>query len=187
MKKPATVLRNLNRFEKQQKENERLAKEQQQQWEKSMEVTRQQQLLYEKAQEKYTRDLNLSTEVIRTFAINSFGVWNCDNPTLYSNAITINTIFTNNINATINLTSATVIYKGFNGIMQFPSPSTIRVIPRKENMILGVYDGDVYYFSYKDFIIAGIVTNNQNYTFKMQKSEKKITSYVEIRELVDKL
>lgn len=173
-------------MERQQKEYERLGKEQQQQWEKSMELAKQQQLLYEKAQEKYYKDQKLSTEVIRTFAITNFGVWNCDNPML-NNSILINSIFTNSTNATINLSTATVVYKGFNGIMQLATPSTIRVMPKKENMILGVYEDEVYYFSYKDFMNAGITAGTKDYTFKMQRSEKKISSYVEIRELIDKL
>ncbi|MFT3909309.1 MAG: hypothetical protein QM737_07795 [Ferruginibacter sp.] len=135
---------------------------------------------------KILDDAALSREVIRSFDINKFGVWNCDNP-VYQQTEPLFSRYTDSLNNTIYLRNVAVIYKGFNGILQFPQPEHIRVIPMQANMIWGILDSSFYYFSYKDFAAARIQRDTKSFTFRMRKADKQIRSYDEIRELVDKL
>jgi len=132
---------------------------------------------------KYTVDMRLSTEIMRTFTINNFGVWNCDHPQ-YSNEMPLLANYTDDVNHGIAFTNVAVVYKGFNGITQFSGQSSIRIMPGKENMIWGVKDAFFYYFTYKDFMTAGIEYGKEAFTFKMRRS-KPFSSYNEIREMVE--
>ena len=142
---------------------------------------------FEQNREKFSIDFLLSTEIIRTFSINNFGIWNCDHPQYPDKEISISPIYTYNTNETIHLKSVAVVYKEFNGITQFSGQMPIRVIPETENMIWSIQDGVFYYYTYKDFINSGINRNSKTFNFKMRKSEKQVSSYTELRTLVDNL
>ena len=129
----------------------------------------------------------LLKDLTETFTIERFGIWNCDHPQYPDREISVEAIYTDNDNNSIYLPFTSVVYKGFNGITQFPMSQSIRVIPGSENMILSIKDGLLYYFSYKDFMAVGITKYTRKATFKMRKSSKQISSYVEIKELIDKL
>jgi hypothetical protein len=137
--------------------------------------------------EKYLADMQLSTEVIRTFQINKFGIWNCDHPQYPFDEVPIVANYTDSGNTKIDLLSVAVVYKGFNGITQFPVAGQIRVIPGSENMVWSINGDFFYFFTYMDFAKAGITKNSGTFTFRMRKSIKKISSYSEIRELLEKL
>lgn len=169
------------------KEFQQAQKEQQLLWEKSQELARAQQLLFEKNQEKYVKDISLSAEIMRTFTINNFGIWNCDHPQYPNNEIPLFVNYTDSLNNTFSLYSVAVVYKGFNGITQFSPSANIRVIPISENMIWSIMDGSFYYFTYKDFTEARISRESKTFTFRMRQSMKKVSSYSEIRELIEKL
>lgn len=126
-------------------------------------------------------------EVIRTFAIDNFGIWNCDHPQYPSNEVPIVVNYTDSSNNAINLFSVAVVYKGFNGICQFPSAKEIRVMPGSENMLWSIQGDYFYFFTYNDFAAAGITKNSGTFTFRMRRAAKKITSYSEIKELMANL
>jgi hypothetical protein len=144
-------------------------------------------LLIERNQAKYSMDMRLTAEIMRTFTISNFGVWNCDHPQYPTMEVPLFASYTDSSNNTIDLRSIAVVYKGFNGITQFSAGMPIRVIPGSENMIWSVVGESFYYFTYTDFMNAGINSSNRAYTFRMRKSVKKVSSYNEIRALVEKL
>ena len=144
-------------------------------------------LLLNRNQWKAAVDVTLSQEVIRTFSINNFGVWNCDHPEYPNDEVPLYANYTDSLNNKITLSNTAVVYQGFNGITQFPSNMKIRVIPAKENMLWSIVDSSFYYFTYKDFADAGIKRDTKEFTFKMRKADKPVSSYEEIRELVGKL
>ncbi|MEO8770896.1 MAG: hypothetical protein ABI402_12440 [Ferruginibacter sp.] len=144
-------------------------------------------LLLNRNQWKTAVDIALSEEVIRTFTINNFGVWNCDHPQYPKDEVPVYANYTDSLNNKIFFPNTAVVYKGFNGITQFPSQMQIRIIPGKENMLWSIKDSSFYYFTYKDFADAGIKRDTKEFTFKMRKADKPVSSYEEIRELVGKL
>lgn len=140
-------------------------------------------LLFERNQEKYIANIALTGEILRTFTISNFGVWNCDHPQYPVNEIPLFVKYTDSSNNSLPLFSVSVVYKGFNGITQFPSAGQIRVIPGSENMIWSIADESFYYFSYADFMQSGITKDSKDFVFRLRKAGKKITSYKEIRQL----
>jgi hypothetical protein len=143
-------------------------------------------LLMEMDPAKYAGDMRSSAEIMRTFAVNRFGVWNCDFPLNGYGGIAVFSSFKDSLGNTIFFSGVAVVYGGMNGISQFPS-TQIRIIPGKENMIWGIEDSTFFYFTYKDFEAANIDRNAKTFTFRMRSSKKKISTYNEIRELVGKL
>jgi hypothetical protein len=60
------------------------------------------------------------------------------------------------------------------------------IIPNKENMLWGIRDSSFYYFSYKDFQQANIQRGMTSFKFKMRKAGQAISSYEDIKKLVEK-
>lgn len=156
--------------------------------EQAMQVMAQDQFLrIEREQQKYSMDIRLSAEVMRTFTINNFGVWNCDHPNYPNKEIPITATFKDSLNNKITFTDVAIVYKKFNGLTQYPVSMPIRVMPDEENTIWSIKDTCFYYFTYKDFMQTGITKESRVYTFKMRRSKNIISSYTELRELIDKL
>jgi len=132
-------------------------------------------------------DIRMSTEIIRTFSINNFGIWNCDHPEYPKDEMPILAYYSDAANNPILFQNIAVVYKGFNGITQFPYATQIRVIPNKENMLWSIQDGSFYYFTYNDFMQAGISRERTTFIFRMRKATQQITSYDQIRELIQQL
>lgn len=143
-------------------------------------------LLLERNQWKVSNDISATAEIMRSFSINKFGTWNCDNPQ-YPYDLHLIATCVDSLNKDIQLTTIAVILKEYNGINQFASVSNMCVVPGLQNMIWGIKDSSFYYFTYKDFADAGIKRDTKEFTFKMRKADKPVSSYEEIRELVGKL
>jgi hypothetical protein len=131
-------------------------------------------------------DLRLSAEIIRSFSINNFGIWNCDLPQFRNNQVPVITNFTDSANNKIVFSQVAVVYREFNGLVQFPTPAPILLVPGQNNMLWAVKQSTFYYFSYKDFTDARIHRGTKNFTFRMRRAGNKGSSYDEIRKLLDK-
>jgi hypothetical protein len=123
-------------------------------------------------------------EVMRSFTINQFGIWNCDNPNLSPSDIPIAASFTDSLNNTIPFLSAWVVYKEFNGLMQYSTPSPLKFKPGEKNMIWAVYNKRFYYFTYDDFDAAGIRSGTTTFNFVMRKMQD-VKDYAALRRIVD--
>lgn len=132
-------------------------------------------------------DKALENEVMRSFSINQFGVWNCDHPEFPANEIPISATYLDSLGNKVMLQSVAVVYRKFNGIIQFPVQMPIRVIPGQGNMLWGILDSSFYYYSYNDFAASGIDRNIKAFSFKLRKANKTVRSYEEIRQLVDNM
>ena len=138
-------------------------------------------------EEKQRRDLAVQeSEIIRTFPITNFGVWNCDQPGV-PNYIPVFAKYKNSAGDELSIQYAVTIYKNYNGYMPSPVPQTVRVVPGQDNMIWGIQDSVFYYFTYKDFAAANIQRDTRSFEFIMRRAGKKISSYAEIKELAEKL
>ncbi len=139
-----------------------------------------------KDQEKYSQDLSKNNEIIRSFSINRFGIWNCDHPMIPNLEIPLFAKFETKSGKELFSLRPSVVYKGFNGITSFTG-QVIRVIPGTENMIWSYYKGIFYYFSFQDFAKADINKTTKSFTFKMEQADQPVSSYEELRKVVEKL
>lgn len=144
--------------------------------------------LFARYTDKTQSDASSRAEIIRTFRVPNFGTWNCDQPILPKNTIPIVAEFRNYSGNIIQLQYITLVREAFNGIQdQIVENNLIAVEPEKQNMLWAVQNSSFYFFTYKDYATAAINRNTKNVVFKMRKADKQISSYNDIRELVDKL
>ncbi|MEO6670759.1 MAG: hypothetical protein ABIN36_14855 [Ferruginibacter sp.] len=136
---------------------------------------------------EYEKEQLTTAEIIRTFPINQFGFWNCDQPLIPPGAMVITSIFMDSLNNEIAFSYLGVVYKGLNAINQLLENKKVAIIPGRENMLWGIKNGSFYYYTYNDFAESGIGLDTKSYIFKMRRSEKEIGSYNDIRKLVGKL
>lgn len=124
----------------------------------------------------------MAMEITRTFSLDDFGIWNCDKPILYK-GIEILATFIDENGKELPLTNITVVYKGFNGLLNFPNNS-IKTIPNSENMIWGIVDNKFVYLSYADFKKCNITPDTKKYTFTMKVHPDEITYSEDIKKIV---
>ena len=134
----------------------------------------------------------MQDQVMRTFQLSGFGVWNSDNPIFIAgrNAISIKAHFYNENNVRLDLVPVYVVYKGFNGINwhhdalnDFTYPKLF-VIPNANNMIWSVLENKLIYLSYDDFKKCDITPETKEYTFKMNVYPDKIKSKEDIKRIL---
>ena len=124
----------------------------------------------------------MNVQIIRTFNIEKFGVWNCDYPVLNSmKQITAN--FVDKEGNTLDLNSVTVVYKELNGIFTYYN-SKIKIVPKKEQMIWAVYGNHFIYLKFKEFLKCKIDPETTEYTFAMNIHTDSIKSREDIKRIV---
>jgi len=127
-------------------------------------------------------DRNLGKEIIRSFTVAKFGIWNCDQPILQQ-AILLSASFNDPNGDPIELDEITVVYKGYNGLRTFYS-SEIQTLPNVPNMIWAVKDKKFVFLSYSNYSKCKINQESINYKFNMNIHPDEITSAEDIKRLV---
>lgn len=127
-------------------------------------------------------DVAMSYQIIRTFSIEGFGIWNCDKSILQQ-GIPILAHFTDKTGKQLVLGNITVVYKGFNGTCLYLN-SSIKTIPNSDNMIWSVMDDKFVYLTYDDYKKCNLDANTKEFTFEMRVHPDKITSNEDIKKIV---
>lgn len=144
-----------------------------------------------KQKENAEANIAIRKEIYRTFRLDGFGIWNCDNPCLLeeNGALRINAKFVDVNQQDLPLISVSTVYKSFNGLYDnsplsdFSYPNFV-VMPKQENMLLSVYNQQLYFVSYADFSQYEI-TNNQLVVFKMKTSTQTIRTVEDVRRILE--
>jgi hypothetical protein len=144
-------------------------------------------LKIQKNKSKFDKDLEYSTEIVRSFSINQFGIWNCDHPQYPNMEVPLIASYADISSKSLMLSSVAVVYKNVNGITQYDPRMQIRFMPKADNMVWGIRDSTFFYFTYSDFRNAGLRSESKAFTFKMRQAKERISSYEEIKALVEKL
>jgi len=123
----------------------------------------------------------MNNEIIRTFAIDGFGVFNCDIP-LKEQGIPILAKYKTNKGEDVLIKNLAVVYKKFNGVWYF-NDNNIKIVPGSDNMLWGVSDNKFIYMTYEEFNKCNIDNTTKEYTFTMNITDK-ITSSDDIRKIL---
>jgi len=144
---------------------------------------REQKLREREALNTYSR--KIGAEAIRTFQLEKFGIWNCDQPIFNGNSIQVIAKFKDESGKELQLPYKTLVYSSVNGIRMFNSDQ-IETIARTENMIWGVLakEQKFVYVSASEFDKAKITYQTGEHTFAAKVHPKKITSPEDIREVL---
>ncbi len=132
--------------------------------------------------EKYYRAALLKEYLLRSFTIDGFGYWNCDNPTL-SNGIPISATFVNDKNVALVFNYLNVATLGVNRMNVYYN-NNITVIPNTNHIIWAIQDNQFYYLSYKEYEKLHIKIDTRSCTFKLNKYEGPSNSIKELKKIL---
>lgn len=126
---------------------------------------------------------NMSKRVLRNFQIDGFGIWNCDKTTYPDNFILVNYSFVNTEGKNVEIYSANLIEKTFNGLYQI-SGNKLGVPRTDGNMIVGVSNGRFAYITYDEFKNLNITPETKTQTFPMHIVAEENNNYNFIQSIV---
>lgn len=132
--------------------------------------------------EKFYRAALLKDNLLRSFTIDGFGYWNCDNPTL-SNGIPISVNFVNDKNVVLDFNYLNVATLGVNRMNVYYN-NNITVIPNTNHIIWAIQDNQFYYLSYKEYEKLHIKIDTRSCTFKLNKYEGPSNSIMELKKIL---
>ena len=143
----------------------------------SKEQEEQKKMEYEEAEKELAEQT-----ISRTFQLERFGVWNCDNPALVK-SIQLTALFIDKKGKELKLPYTKVIFKDFNGLMDFPG-NWLKVIPGTSSVILSTFEDKLCYISAPEFDKCKIDATTRQYVFTMTVCPTSISSAEEIRKVV---
>ena len=132
----------------------------------------------------------MSNVIVRSFSIDGFGVWNCDNPNLVagSQKIVLKAIFQDEKGKVLNFEMVSSVYKDFNGILCNYNPDRsdysfpkFTIMRKSDNLIWAVKNNELYYLTYDDFKACAIGESTKKYTFRLNKYIGELTSMEDVK------
>lgn len=130
---------------------------------------------------KRFKEMDTQQQVSRTFAVNSFGVFNCDNPRAYPKGVITSAQLNNDKNVKLLCYDVYLVDKKINGMFTYSrNPiTTFSYDPEASNILWTVENGVLYYLKPEDFkTIAG---NNGLQTIKMKRAPTSFKTPEEIK------
>lgn len=122
-------------------------------------------------------------QVIRTFYLEGFGTWNCDNPIIAQGRPLV-VDFKDNKNNTFMLDNITIVIKEFNGVFKFNNKFTSIRVFESDMMLWTVQDNKFVYLTYGDYNKCNITLQTKEYTFKMNVYPDKIKTKEDIKKIL---
>ncbi len=132
--------------------------------------------------EKENRALALKENLLRSFTIDGFGYWNCDQPT-YPNGVPISATFVDEKNNVLNFTNINAASFGINRVLAYYN-NNITVLPNTNHIIWSVYQNEFYYLSFKEYEKLNIKPDRRAFTFKLNKYEGKSNTVSDLRKIL---
>lgn len=135
------------------------------------------------AQNSQINNENMSRRVLRNFQIDGFGIWNCDKPLPPETYIAVNSLFVNTEGMNIEIYSANLIEKTFNGVYRIFG-GKVEIPKNDETMIVGVSNGRFAYITYDEFKNLKITPETKTQIFPMHIVAEENNNYNFIRSIV---
>ncbi|MBN1950255.1 MAG: hypothetical protein JW801_03575 [Bacteroidales bacterium] len=138
-----------------------------------------------KREKEAFKTMDAYNKVMRTYSIDGFGIWNTDTPSNLPSGMTLSASFSAgevSLSCNINL-----IDKNRRAVYQYPVKNHhhFRYNPLSDNLLWTVTQGKLYYFN--SFNDIPPEQNNREFTFEMSKVDKPLTSYKEVKALLEDL
>lgn len=132
---------------------------------------------------KIIRSDKMTSQVLRNFEVDGFGIWNCDKPMSPETFTTVESNFTNNEGKEIAVYSANLIVKNLNGLYQI-SGNKVEIPRNQQNMIVGVSDGRLCYITYDEFRNLNITPETKKQTFPLHIVSQENNNYAFIKSII---
>lgn len=126
---------------------------------------------------------NIDNSLIRSFEINNFGVWNCDQPILQSARLKIKAKYIDEEKNVLEMYNVNIFFKDLNAI--FPAGTEYVFIPEKTDvMLIGVTNGKLAYLTYEEMKKLNLVEGTVEATFPMHVVSAEHNNYEFIRSIL---
>ena len=130
--------------------------------------------------EQNNRTAALEQNLIRSFQIDGFGYWNCDQPTLPQTQQYVSSFKTIK-NEVVIYNTLCIATAGINRIQNYYSAKTIGLIPNSSYFGWGFNANQFYYFTREDFKNALITNNPNTISIAMNLYEGDVKNYNELK------
>ncbi len=131
--------------------------------------------------EKQDRANKLNQNLIRTFEIDGFGYWNCDQP-IIQNAFYVKANFIDKENRSIDFLDVQAIVKNENKITnidyEFP------IVDKKSHCIFGFANDNFYYLTFNEFDELAITSKTKAFTFSLHKYEGRANTITDLKRVL---
>ncbi|MDZ4752349.1 MAG: hypothetical protein SGI87_12090 [Flavobacteriales bacterium] len=130
--------------------------------------------------------------IIRSFALDGFGIWNCDDAIYLESrgAVAFQAKFCNSAGETLPLCNVNTVFSKFNGIRGDSYKegdyvfSKLLVMPNDENAFWAVYNDKIYYVTTTEFRKKYVPNSSKLIVFTMQEHSDIRENSEEIRKLL---
>jgi len=105
------------------------------------------------AQDDAFKSMDTEQKVKRVFAINNFGVYNCDNPHAYPTGVVCSAKLNNDIDKKLEIYDVFLVEKGLNAMFTYSRNPVVKFSfdPKAKNILWTVEHGKLYYLKPEDF------------------------------------
>jgi hypothetical protein len=132
--------------------------------------------------EKDNKALALKENLLRSFSIDGFGYWNCDQPT-YPSGVPISATFVDSKNNILNFNYINAASFGVNRVLAYYN-NNITVLPNINHIIWSVYQNEFYYLTFKEYGKLDMQPETRTYTFKLAKYEGDANSLSDLKKIL---
>jgi hypothetical protein len=132
--------------------------------------------------EKENIALTLKENLLRSFTIDGFGYWNCDQPT-YPSGVPISATFVDDKNNVLHFNYINAASFGVNRVLAYYN-NNITVLPNTNHIIWSVYQNEFYYLTFKEYEKLNIKYNIRTYTFKLNKYVGNSNSVTDLKRIL---
>lgn len=136
---------------------------------------------WKEKQDEAFKALDTEQKVKRVFAINNFGVYNCDNPNAYPTGVACTAELKNDLNKKLHVYDVFLVEKGRNAMFSFTrNPVTnFSFDPTAKNILWTVEHGVLYYLKPEDF--DKIKNGNGTRDIQLNKAAEKFSNAEEMK------
>jgi hypothetical protein len=136
--------------------------------------------------EKYRKKIELenaqSAEILRSFEIDGFGYWNCDQPTVPA-PMYVNAIFSDSKNKPLKFSVLHVAVQNVNRLLD-GSMFSLPYLPNQKQCVFTYANDKCYYLSYSQFEKLNINTSTKNFTFILNEFVGDKKDYSSLKKLL---
>lgn len=137
-----------------------------------------------KQMQKFARQLELQTQIYRSFPINRFGIWNCDQPMLFDGKRLAVRFFDDQMNE-LDLNECMTSVKNINGIIRCNAGSLF-LSRTNYQMVFALKDTILYYLKYEEFENRyRTALSEKNNKIVLHKNIKHLKNSNDIRRILD--
>jgi hypothetical protein len=139
-------------------------------------------IIEQRTRKKIELELAQSTEILRSFTIDGFGYWNCDQPTIPT-PMYVQASFLNTKNKTLEFNRVNVVVKNVNRFLGGDMYS-LPYLPNQQQCVFAFANDKFYYLSYSQFTKLNITSTTKSFNFILNEFTGDKNDYNNLKKLL---